>query len=575
MGGRRGKMGGKKRSWRKQQQQLDQVCLTCLRGEEWCFKVGEVSHVSPDCYHTPTQEEEVEPGLQPQEEVGWEALLHSMGVQYCCCICGEWGHFPANCPLPPEERLLCPPPLQSQREDPERPAPEWEEPERPAPEWEEPERPQPKKGESVRPQPKRGESVHPQPKRGESVRPQPKRGKAEHPQSRYPPAEGEFLLVLPPLPWEDCVSLPPLPAEGEYLLVPPPPAEGEFLLVPPPPPWKDDLPLPPPPAEEEYLLVPPPSPWEDCGSLPPPPVEVEYLLVPPPSPQPAEEACLLVSPLQPEGEESLPISQPEWGEPLPPSQPEGEAPCRLRSQKGRSPYRLRQEQSSRSCLCLHHHHHPRERSRSCLSLQDRTDRDKMLAGRSRPCIGTAFNCSTCLVMFQASTPSDSTQHQVRWTDEEIRSLLQIIADLGVMDELDRSRQRHATIFTSITGALAELVGLNPVAAEAADPGASSDAPEVQKDVPSLIARTAGRWDRQYSHLLERLDHADQQHQEVVALHAEFLRTITRELQMPAPAPYEVGTRSALRSPVESVVREVCTEQYPLTSAVHRCTDMYW
>ncbi|MGH0130843.1 UNVERIFIED_CONTAM: hypothetical protein FKN15_043622 [Acipenser sinensis] len=157
-------------------------------------------------------------------------------------------------------------------EEPERPAPEWEEPERPAPEWEEPERSAPKRGESVRPAPKRGESVRPAPKRGESVRPQPKRGKAEHPQPRYLPAEGEFLLVTPPPPWEDCESLPP------------PPAEGQYLLVPPPPPWEDWVSLPPPPAEEEYLLVPPPSPWEDWVSLPPPPAEEEYLLVPPPSP---------------------------------------------------------------------------------------------------------------------------------------------------------------------------------------------------------------------------------------------------------------------------------------------------
>ncbi|RXM37128.1 hypothetical protein EOD39_11168 [Acipenser ruthenus] len=72
----------------------------------------------------------------------------------------------------------------------------------------------------------------------------------------------------------------------------------------------------------------------------------------------------------------------------------------------------------------------------------------------------------------------------------------------------------------------------------------------------LIARTAARQDRQHNHLMERLDHADQQHQEVVALHAEFLRTIKRELQVPTPAPAEVGTRSAVRSPAESVVREV-------------------
>ncbi|RXM97589.1 hypothetical protein EOD39_14232 [Acipenser ruthenus] len=24
------------------------ICLTCLKGEEWCFAVGEVGHISPD-----------------------------------------------------------------------------------------------------------------------------------------------------------------------------------------------------------------------------------------------------------------------------------------------------------------------------------------------------------------------------------------------------------------------------------------------------------------------------------------------------------------------------------------------
>ncbi|MGH0157030.1 UNVERIFIED_CONTAM: hypothetical protein FKN15_032689 [Acipenser sinensis] len=113
-------------------------------------------------------------------------------------------------------------------------------------------------------------------------------------------------------------------------------------------------------TEEECLLIPPPSPeeisWEailstveascwcpicgqrghtplNCPLLPEgrllrpvPPAEVEYLLVPPPSPPPGEGACLLVPPLQPEGEEPLPPSQPEGEEPLPPSQPEGEEP---------------------------------------------------------------------------------------------------------------------------------------------------------------------------------------------------------------------------------------------------------
>ncbi|MGH0141586.1 UNVERIFIED_CONTAM: hypothetical protein FKN15_042497 [Acipenser sinensis] len=72
------------------------VCLTCLRGEEWCFAVGEVGHVAPDQ----------------------------------------------------------PPPWQV-REEPEHPAPMWEEdgPEQ-EPEDEGSVRPQPKRGEAECPQPK-------------------------------------------------------------------------------------------------------------------------------------------------------------------------------------------------------------------------------------------------------------------------------------------------------------------------------------------------------------------------------------------------------------------------------------
>ncbi|MGH0124949.1 UNVERIFIED_CONTAM: hypothetical protein FKN15_020835 [Acipenser sinensis] len=66
--------------------------------------------------------------------------------------------------------------------------------------------------------------------------------------------------------------------------------------------------------------------WEDCVSLPPPPAEGEYLLVLPPSPPPAEGACLLV-PLQllsrePEGVEPV-TREPEGVEPGT-REPEGE-----------------------------------------------------------------------------------------------------------------------------------------------------------------------------------------------------------------------------------------------------------
>ncbi|MGH0137985.1 UNVERIFIED_CONTAM: hypothetical protein FKN15_068923 [Acipenser sinensis] len=249
-------------------------------------------------------------------------------------------------------------------EEPERPAPEWEEPERPAPEWEEPERPAPEWEEPKRPAPEWEEPERPAPKRGESVRPQPKRGKAKGPQPRYLPAEGEFLLVTPPPPWEDNVLLPPPPAEGEFLLVPPPspceddvslpppPAEGEYLLVPPPPPWEDCESLPPPPAEGEYLLVPPPPPWEDCVSLQPPPAESEFLLVPKPcrlrSPK-GRKPCRLRSPKgrkpcrlrSPKGRKRFSIGRLKERKPCRLRSPKGRKPCRLGSPKGRKPCRLR------------------------------------------------------------------------------------------------------------------------------------------------------------------------------------------------------------------------------------------
>ncbi|MGH0130063.1 UNVERIFIED_CONTAM: hypothetical protein FKN15_040800 [Acipenser sinensis] len=136
-----------------------------------------------------------------------------------CEACGEFGHDRVDCPYgdPQYEEAWNQDLVGDAAEwfwvrDQAQPTPKWEEPERPAPEWEEPERPAPKREEPERPAPKRGESV----------RPAPKRGKAKGPQPRYLPAEGEFLLVTPPPPWEDCESLPPPPAEGEYLLVPPP-----------------------------------------------------------------------------------------------------------------------------------------------------------------------------------------------------------------------------------------------------------------------------------------------------------------------------------------------------------------
>ncbi|MGH0117726.1 UNVERIFIED_CONTAM: hypothetical protein FKN15_036906 [Acipenser sinensis] len=83
--------------------QVDQeTCLTCLKGEEWCFAVSKVRHKPPD-----------QP--PPWQEV--ELLVPKKGRR--------GGAKKAKKQAP-------------------------------APEWEQPERPQPKRGESVHPQPRRG-----------------------------------------------------------------------------------------------------------------------------------------------------------------------------------------------------------------------------------------------------------------------------------------------------------------------------------------------------------------------------------------------------------------------------------
>ncbi|MGH0138042.1 UNVERIFIED_CONTAM: hypothetical protein FKN15_065082 [Acipenser sinensis] len=195
------------------------VCMTCLRGEEWCFEVGEVGHVSPDYYHSPPQEEEVEPEPQPQEEDGWEAFLRSMGVQYSCCICGELGHFPANCPLPPVRDLLYPP--------------------------------TPAEGEFL--------LVPPPPPTAEAEQQE----RSLHPP--LPPAEGESLLVPLRQP-EGEEPLQTLPSRGEEqeLPLPPTPPLGEVELLLPPS-WPG-APLPPSPSPGDASL---PSPGPDCCSASP------------------------------------------------------------------------------------------------------------------------------------------------------------------------------------------------------------------------------------------------------------------------------------------------------------------
>ncbi|MGH0136809.1 UNVERIFIED_CONTAM: hypothetical protein FKN15_013326 [Acipenser sinensis] len=83
--------------------QVDQeTCLTCLKGEEWCFAVGKVGHKSPD---QPPPWQEVELLVSKKGRSGGAKKAKKQA---------------------------------------------------PAPEWEQPECPQPKRGESVRPQPRRG-----------------------------------------------------------------------------------------------------------------------------------------------------------------------------------------------------------------------------------------------------------------------------------------------------------------------------------------------------------------------------------------------------------------------------------
>ncbi|MGH0186532.1 UNVERIFIED_CONTAM: hypothetical protein FKN15_021867 [Acipenser sinensis] len=78
------------------------VCMTCLRGEEWCFEVGEVGHVSPDYYHSPPQEEvglapttvEMESKLKLQQQ----PLEEPASLFPWCSWCGEQDHRWQACP---------------------------------------------------------------------------------------------------------------------------------------------------------------------------------------------------------------------------------------------------------------------------------------------------------------------------------------------------------------------------------------------------------------------------------------------------------------------------------------------
>ncbi|MGH0175428.1 UNVERIFIED_CONTAM: hypothetical protein FKN15_070451 [Acipenser sinensis] len=78
------------------------VCMTCLRGEEWCFEVGKVGHVSPDYYHSPPQEEV---GLAPttvemesKQKLQQQPLEDPASLFPWCSWCGEQDHRWQACP---------------------------------------------------------------------------------------------------------------------------------------------------------------------------------------------------------------------------------------------------------------------------------------------------------------------------------------------------------------------------------------------------------------------------------------------------------------------------------------------
>ncbi|MGH0120589.1 UNVERIFIED_CONTAM: hypothetical protein FKN15_009376 [Acipenser sinensis] len=169
------------------------VCLTCLKGEEWCFAVGEVGHIAPDQPPPWLEKEETErpvrEDLHPPKRTNalssegvWDWLVEP-GRDYEEALPAvinllwardgerwetwEQQHHPASLPdiaamvlnylaadmrgVPPSPGKKGEAPLPSlvpEGEEPPLPSPatKGEEPERPTPEWEEPERPTPYDG---------------------------------------------------------------------------------------------------------------------------------------------------------------------------------------------------------------------------------------------------------------------------------------------------------------------------------------------------------------------------------------------------------------------------------------------
>ncbi|MGH0180246.1 UNVERIFIED_CONTAM: hypothetical protein FKN15_003670 [Acipenser sinensis] len=189
--------------------QVDQeTCLTCLKGEEWCFAVSKVRHKPPD-QPPPWQEVELLVPKVRRQRGGKER--RKQREPRWCTMCIAYGHEDEDCP-------------------------EQE------PEDEEPERPRAssaqkggarassaRKREPMHPAPGGGEPVHPAPGGGEPVHPAPGGGEPMHPAPRQPAAEEEYLLSLPPPPGAEQQEL----NHGLVILqTPPQPVfEGDTLTL--------------------------------------------------------------------------------------------------------------------------------------------------------------------------------------------------------------------------------------------------------------------------------------------------------------------------------------------------------
>ncbi len=260
----------------------------------WCPSCGEGGHSVINCPR-PGEEEEGRP------EGSWEAYLNALEAQNLCPACAEWGHFVVSCPALQEEEerahqfpasqgdciLLPPPPPKA--DDVQLPLLAPGEDcllSRSSPPGEDhPLFPLPPQLLFASPPPEGSHRLISIPTEEDSPWcetgwPGDDEGNGRWDSS--PPYKRDNWLDLSPTEGDCLLSPISLSGEEEMVLLlplPPPPAEGEYLLVPPQPPWEDCLPLPPPPAEGEFLLVPPPPPWEDNVSLPPPPAEGACLLV--------------------------------------------------------------------------------------------------------------------------------------------------------------------------------------------------------------------------------------------------------------------------------------------------------